>query len=464
MAGRGRGVAEAGDRGAGDARTRSDDRAPRQPAQARRQVPGAGTNTKQATAIPTIAEAPSGPPRCGARQDVERDAERGGEDPRLPVAGSCPAHNAAARPTAATAISSGSRAMARATPAATAGDPPRGAASRSATIERDADADEQRVGQRVTGRRSRAGDRERGPARTAARSRPAGAAAVARIGQVPVRRGHPRQLVRPGCRRRRVTTSRPAPATTAPPAIMTSVPASEPVSGSWPVGRWTPCGVDSLCPGSRPARCSRRHVRRVVAGGDRAPGEAGGDDGGSDDELPGRHGRFPLWSGGLDRTYRRGAELGTPGGDNTGFPGSRYVDSRGGVPIPVDPAGARPGHGAQPHRLLGPPDELRPRRAADRAARRLLRRAGRRRGRADRHRGALDAPDGLALREADPRVPPRRHPRATGGSPRPSTATACRSSPRSTTTAARRRRCTRGCRCGRRRPSPTRCSGRSPRR
>ena len=77
----------------------------------------------------------------------------------------------------------------------------------------------------------------------------------------------------------------------------------------------------------------------------------------------------------------------------------------------MEPAGARPGHGAQPDRVLGAPHELRPRRAADRAARRLLRRAGRRRCRADHHRGALDAPDGLALREADPRVPPRRHPR-----------------------------------------------------
>ena len=42
-------------------------------------------------------------------------------------------------------------------------------------------------------------------------------------------------------------------------------------------------------------------------------------------------------------------------------------------------------------------------------------------------------------------------------------ATARRSSPRSTTTAARRRACTPGCRCGRRRRCPTRCSARCPR-
>ena len=50
-------------------------------------------------------------------------------------------------------------------------------------------------------------------------------------------------------------------------------------------------------------------------------------------------------------------------------------------------------------------------RHAHRAARRLLRGAGRGRRRADHHRGALDPPDRLALREADPRLPPRGHPR-----------------------------------------------------
>ena len=50
-------------------------------------------------------------------------------------------------------------------------------------------------------------------------------------------------------------------------------------------------------------------------------------------------------------------------------------------------------------------------RPAHRAARRLLRGTRRRRRRADHHRGALDPPDGLALREADPRLPPRGHPR-----------------------------------------------------
>ena len=58
-----------------------------------------------------------------------------------------------------------------------------------------------------------------------------------------------------------------------------------------------------------------------------------------------------------------------------------------------------------------PPHELRRGRPADRAARRLLRGPGRGRRRADHHRGALDPPDRLALREADPRLPPRGHPR-----------------------------------------------------
>ena len=62
-------------------------------------------------------------------------------------------------------------------------------------------------------------------------------------------------------------------------------------------------------------------------------------------------------------------------------------------------------------------------RPADRAARRLLRGARRRRRRADHHRGALDPPDGLAVREADPRLPPRRHPRLPARSPTPCTAT-----------------------------------------
>ena len=58
-----------------------------------------------------------------------------------------------------------------------------------------------------------------------------------------------------------------------------------------------------------------------------------------------------------------------------------------------------------------PPHELRRGRPAHRAARRLLRGPRRRRRRAHHHRGALDPPDRLALREADPRLPPRGHPR-----------------------------------------------------
>ncbi len=84
--------------------------------------------------------------------------------------------------------------------------------------------------------------------------------------------------------------------------------------------------------------------------------------------------------------------------------------------------------------------------------------------RPDHHRGALDPPDRLALREAHPRVPPRggrRLPADHRRRPRPRRA---RSSPRSTTTAARPPRCTRDCRCGRRARSPTPCSARSRRR
>ena len=82
-----------------------------------------------------------------------------------------------------------------------------------------------------------------------------------------------------------------------------------------------------------------------------------------------------------------------------------------GVPLPLDSTAARPGRGAQPHRLLGAPHQLRPKRAADRSARGLLRRTRCRRNRADHHRGTLHPPHRLALREADPRLPPRRHPR-----------------------------------------------------
>ena len=82
-----------------------------------------------------------------------------------------------------------------------------------------------------------------------------------------------------------------------------------------------------------------------------------------------------------------------------------------GVPLPLDSAAARPGRGAQPHRLLGAPHQLRPKRAADRPTRGLLRRTRGRRNRADHHRGTLDPSHRLALREADPRLPPRRHSR-----------------------------------------------------
>ena len=134
------------------------------------------------------------------------------------------------------------------------------------------------------------------------------------------------------------------------------------------------------------------------------------------------------------------------------------------LPVALLPAAHRSGGRAQPHRLLGPPHQLRRGRAAERAARRLLRGPGGRRRRPHHHRGALDPPDRLALREADPRLPSRRSCPATAASPRRSTATTRRSSPRSTTTGARARACTAACRCGRPRRCRTRCSARCPRR
>ena len=85
-------------------------------------------------------------------------------------------------------------------------------------------------------------------------------------------------------------------------------------------------------------------------------------------------------------------------------PERREVDP---LPPPVHPAAGRPRRGAEPDRVLGPPHQLRRGRPAHRAARRLLRGPGGGRRRADHHRGALDPPHRLALREAHPRLPPR---------------------------------------------------------
>ena len=133
------------------------------------------------------------------------------------------------------------------------------------------------------------------------------------------------------------------------------------------------------------------------------------------------------------------------------------------VPVAVLSASHRSGHRREPDRLLGPPHELRRGRHADRPACRVLRGPRRGRRRARDHRGALGPPDGLALREAHPRLRPGGRSPATAGSPTRSTATARRSSPRSTTTAARAPGCTRAFRSGRRRRWPTRCSARCPR-
>src|SRR4051794_1443066 len=76
----------------------------------------------------------------------------------------------------------------------------------------------------------------------------------------------------------------------------------------------------------------------------------------------------------------------------------------------MEPVGDRPDHDTEPNRVQRAPDELRPQRQADRPTRRLLRGTGRGWRRTDHHRGALDTPDRLAVREADPRVPSRRDP------------------------------------------------------
>ena len=105
------------------------------------------------------------------------------------------------------------------------------------------------------------------------------------------------------------------------------------------------------------------------------------------------------------------ASIAVPRAATLAATGDGVASSDRAVPLPVDPAGARAGDDAQPHRVQRAPHQLRPRRQAHRAARRLLRGPRRRRRRADHHRGALHPPDRLAVREADPRLPPRRHPR-----------------------------------------------------
>ncbi len=110
------------------------------------------------------------------------------------------------------------------------------------------------------------------------------------------------------------------------------------------------------------------------------------------------------------------------GGTGGGRTRRRSVADRA-VPLPVDAARARSGDDPQPHRLQRAPDELRPRRQGHRATCGVLRGPRCRRHRADRHRGALHPPDRLAVREADPRLPPRRDPRLPedhrGGPPPP---------------------------------------------
>ena len=216
--------------------------------------------------------------------------------------------------------------MASATPAATAADPPRGAGSRSARSSATPTPTSSGVGHGVTGRRSRAGDRDEA-GEDQRRRRSAGC----RHGRAAARRREPSPRSVP---RASVSSSRRMPTAAGDDQQAgagddgtagdhrPASPASEPVSGSSPVGRCERLrrGLALLARGHHRAR--RRHVRRVVARGDGTAGEAGGDDGGADDELPGRHGDAPSLERGLDRTYRRGAELGTPGRDNTGFPGS----------------------------------------------------------------------------------------------------------------------------------------------
>ena len=159
-------------------------------------------------------------------------------------------------------------------------------------------------------------------------------------------------------------------------------------------------------------RARRRGVRRVVARRGRAAVERSCRQRRTNEDLLALHRPSTFCLCGADGTDEP-PPCEPPVTRSRGSPGSlpaASIWSRRGVPIPVDPAGTRSGDGSQPDRLLRPPHELRPRRAAHRAARRVLRRARRGRFGADHHRGALDPPDRLALREADPRLPPRRDP------------------------------------------------------
>ena len=189
--------------------------------------------------MPTAADVPNGPPRSDRGEHVERDAERRREDPRR-------------------------RSPARAGPQrereADGGD------GHQQRVEGDGQGDAGGDRRRpTTGRGSRRRRARATPTPTSTASVsgwPVGAAGPVTASEA----GEDRRATRPAgcvsvvsragpsarasrsarggrCRRRRVTTSRPAPATTAPPAIMTSVPESDPVSGSCPLGRWIAVGA-----------------------------------------------------------------------------------------------------------------------------------------------------------------------------------------------------------------------------
>ena len=79
------------------------------------------------------------------------------------------------------------------------------------------------------------------------------------------------------------------------------------------------------------------------------------------------------------------------------------------------------------------------------------------------HRGAVGAPHRPGLRAPHRGVPPRGDPRLQAAHRAPCTSTTRASSPSSTTTGSSAAAASRGCRCGRRRPSPTCSTARRPR-
>ena len=208
----------------------------------------------------------------------------------------------------------------------------------------------------------------------------------------------------------------PGPATWPTPTSASSAP-------GWPAGcaaRITAASAAARCAGatSGPASRSDCPPRVLVDCGHRLP----------DDELYLALGDPPCRAG---RRLRRPPDASTRRSSKAGGRRWRCWPRRLATATGrATPAGSGAVSGAGPYRHLFTPLRIGPLTVAnrivfsahltnyatedglpERAARRLLRGPGRRRRRADHHRGALDPPDRLAVREAHPRLPPRGHPR-----------------------------------------------------